>query len=133
MNELQMILQPMIDEFGPDVSAAVYKLPPSVKADLVGGIVSQEPALKAQMDAGRAKVMGAMVPDGESVLAIGGHLDPDVFLKIHGVLMSIDGVQFVVGAGSGCARLPRTSLGMAAVGAHERATAAKKPWWRFWK
>jgi hypothetical protein len=62
-------------------------------------------------------------------LAIGGYLAPSVFEEAHGVVMTVPGVEFVVGCGSGCSTLPRTAFGQEATGAYGRAQAAK-PWWK---
>jgi hypothetical protein len=133
MDPMQALLAPF-GELGPNVSVSVYKLPPSVKQTdlLVKAVVAQAPRLAALAQSGQAKVHGVGSPDsGESLLAIGGLMETDVFEKVHGVLMAVAGVEFVVGVGSGCSTLPRTAVGQAAVGAAARAKAAK-PWWKVW-
>jgi hypothetical protein len=127
---MQTVLLP-ISEFGPDVSASVYKIPASVEGERVAELVAREPQLAMLVASGRAKVNGISFSEGGGLLAIGGIMEPGVFEKAHAVLMSLGGVEFVVGAGSGCSTLPRTALGQSAVGASARAQAAK-PWWKLW-
>jgi hypothetical protein len=130
MDPLVEVLQP-ISEMGANVSASIYKLPASVNNIIVAEIISKEPRLDALMKSGKAKVNGIIDPDGSGMLAIGGFIEPEVFASIHDVLMSIAGVEFVVGCGPGCATLPLTALGAQSAGAHKRAMSAR-PWWKFW-
>jgi hypothetical protein len=130
MNAMQAVLLP-ISEFGPSVSASVYKLPASVEGERLAELVAQEPQLASLVASGRAKVNGIRFAEGGGLLAIGGIMDAAVFEKAHGVLTAIGGVEFVVGAGPGCSTLPRTAIGNASVGASDRSKTAK-PWWRLW-
>jgi len=132
MDMLTAVLQP-INDMGPDVSAAIYKMPASVKPELIGGVIAQRPRLGELMRSGRAKVNAASSPGGEGMLAIGGFIEPEELREIHIFVMSIGGMEFVVGCGPGAALLPRTAIGEAAVGAHARAMAERKPKWKFWK
>ena len=131
MDALQIVLD-SLGEIGSDISASIYKLPASVKAVLVGSLVTGEPRLKALLGS-KAKVTGVRSPDGWGLIGIGGYIEPEVFEKIHGVVMSIDGVEFVVGVGPGCAGLPVTDMARAGAGAYARSmAAASKPWWKIW-
>ena len=130
MNAMQTVLLP-ISEFGPAVSASVYKIPASVEGARVAELVAQEPQLAMLVASGRAKVNGISFSEGGGLLAIGGIMEPAVFEKAHGLLMSIGGVEFVVGAGQGCSTLPSTAFGKVAAGAADRSRAAK-PWWKLW-
>lgn len=131
MDPLQAVLNPMT-EIGTDISASVYKLPAGLKPEIVMGVVSQEPRMKQLLNARQAKITGAGSPGGESLIGIGGHVPAEVFEHIHSAVMSMDNVEFIVGAGPGCATLPPTSFGRAAAGAHARSMAPSKPWWKFW-
>lgn len=133
MDALQVVIAP-IEEIGDDVSVSIYKLPASVKIDVLMAVVAQEPRLKPLLRSGQAKVNGIKNGEyGESLIAIGGYIEPDVFEKIHGVVMSVDGVEFVVGAGQGCELLPVTDMARAGAGAYARSMAASsKPWWKIW-
>jgi hypothetical protein len=130
MDPLQEVLAPMT-EIGPDISAIVYKLPAGVKTELIMGIVAQEPRLGPLLKNGNAKIRGAS-GGAESVIALGGYVPAVVLEHIHSVIMSIDGVEFIVGAGPECRGLPSTNFGRAATGAYARSMAAKKPWWKVW-
>ena len=110
MDLLTAVLQP-ISEMGPDVSAAIYKLQASLKPELIGGIIAQGPRLGALMRSGRAKVNAASSPGSEGMFAVGGFLEPEELQEIHRLLMSISGVEFVVGCGPGATLLPRTAFG----------------------
>jgi hypothetical protein len=134
MDPLQEVLAPMT-EIGPDISAIVYKLPPGVKAEIIMGIVAMEPRLSPILKNGKAKIRGAMAGDGsESVIALGGYVPAAILEHVHSVIMSVGGVEFIVGAGPECRGLPSTTFGRAAAGAHARSMASseKKPWWKVW-
>lgn len=131
MDALAMVLQPLA-KIGTDISASVYKIPPSLKAEIIAGIVAQEPAVKAGLAAKRVGINAAMQPGNFGLVAIGGYLDASTFEKIHESIMSLDGIEFVIGAGPSCAGLPRTDLAHQAAGAHARHMASKKPWWKVW-
>jgi hypothetical protein len=123
-NLMQMVLQPFT-ELGPDVSVSIYQVPESFNNEQARALLPLLP--------GGAKMNHIAVPGGQGLLAVGGLLDPQVLLTVHGALMSIMGVDFVLGCGPGSALLPRTAAGQAAVGASARAAAASKPKWKFWK
>lgn len=126
---MEAVLTP-IGELGPNVSVAVYKLPTAVKeSELVVGLVAQEPRLGSLMASEQARANSVRNEAGDCLLAIGGFMEPDVFAKVHGMLMCVDGVELLIGAGPGCSTLPKTALARAAVGAADRAKA-KKPWWK---
>lgn len=131
MDALAMVLQPLA-AIGSDISAAVYKLPPSIKAEMIGAIAAQEPSVKAALSAKRAGITGAAQPGNFGLVAIGGYLEAQTFEKLHHAIMSLDGVEFVIGAGPSCAGLPRTALASEAAGAHARHMASQKPWWKIW-
>jgi len=119
MNPLAEVLRP-INVMGPDVSAAVYRLPASLKPEQVNGLIDREPRLSALLDSGRAQVHGAYAPGSEGLLAVGGFLKPAEFREIHRLLMAVSGVEFVVGFGRGGESL-------------RPGGAGRKSWWKFWK